>query len=216
MGRHLVAVLVASSCAKTPVDATPTERAPLQNGDLVCPAIPEDTVGLLDDEGGCDAVLVARGSELAVLVREPEATRVVASGSPPPGCERSTSPCSYEGVMTAAGPLVLAARRGPQSEIPEALELGITGEGQLLFVPLWVDPPAVEHDTFVGPVFALEPRVCADSIVLVPVPRLPSAGDEVPSELLRARAGVHVVRDGDVVVEPWNESGSCTTPLRLP
>jgi hypothetical protein len=209
-------LLAACPAAAPETPARPRDSKPVAH--VSCAAVPEGAVGLVSAEP-CDQVIVLRDGELRVIeLREDiETGTSAARGQLPERCGEEGRACELSGVATAVGPMLLLARRGPHSEMPEEVSLGFVDDGQLVFVPLWVDPPATELDTEVGPVFALEPRVCGESLVLIAVPRLPSAGDEAPSPTLRGLEGRYRLRDGEVVIEPWDDAEPCErVPLALP
>src|SRR5690606_14888709 len=97
---------------------------------------------------------------------------------PPADCR----PCSYEGVVTALGPIVVAARPAADSELAAAAWIGAgmppsprvdIEPAPLVFAPLWFDRPALGDSTLQGPAWALAPRLCGRDLVLTPAPRLP-------------------------------------------
>ncbi len=182
-----------------------------------CMPVPAETLAYLAD-GTCPWVLVP-GEGLAMTLRRTDGTEapsvdVVA----PEGC---AGRCSFSGAVTALGPVLLAVRADPNSELADAAFVGAALGGRTLrFAPLWFGRPAVGDSTLQGPVHALVAWVCGDSLVLMPGPRLPGAASEEAPRALREAAGVYELADEELrrADRPVPEDmKQCTRiPLELP
>jgi len=129
--------------------------------------------------------------------------------------------CSYSGAVTVLGPVLLAVRADPNSELAEAVFVGAALGGRVLrFAPLWFGRPAVGDSTQQGPVYGLAAWVCGDSLVLMPGPRLPGAASEEAPRALREAAGAYELVDEELrrVDRPVPEDmKQCTRiPFELP
>jgi hypothetical protein len=160
----------------------------------------------------CPSVLYQEAAELALRSLTPGARATPALA--PEECR----PCRYTGVVTPAGPVVLAVRVPPGSELADAAWIGAAQDGEpLAFAPLWYDRPVLGDSTLQGPAWALAPHVCGKSLVLWPVARLPGADAEEPSPALLAAAGVYASRRGELtrLGDPVPNDRSTCTPVRL-
>lgn len=165
-----------------PGPAPPVEAAPPP---LSCEDPPPGTLALLPlgadtelTDRACPWVLVASGDGLtARSLGRADAAVVRASVpvTPPPDCR----PCRFSGLVTAAGPLILAVRPSAGSELADAAWLGagatapalpplVPGAGPptptepapLAFAPLWFGQPVFGDSTIQGPPWALAPYLC--------------------------------------------------------
>lgn len=154
-----------------------------------------------------------------MTLRRTDATETQSLSVAPP--EDCAGRCSFSGVVTALGPVLLAVRADPNSELADAAFVGSALGGRTLrFAPLWFGRPAMGDSTSQGPVYALAPWVCGDRLVLVPVPRLPGAASEEAPTALREAGGVYELAGDELrradrpVPEDINQ---CTRiPLELP
>lgn len=214
--RRLAPLALLAACnppaAGEPARARPPDPSPAV---VRCDEPPAGALALLSDPT-CPWALVAEGDALTLrsLARGGRALAVAA----PDGCR----PCRFEGVVTTAGPLLLATRPSADSELADAAWIGATSDGAavLAFAPLWYGPADLGDRTAQGPTYALAPRVCERSLVLSPAPRLPGArGEEPPAALARA-AGVYAIRGGELVLQdvpvPSDISTCDSVPLELP
>jgi hypothetical protein len=178
----------------------------------------------------CPWVLFKKEGELAVrpLGRgeaAPAHVRAPVPVVPPPGCD----PCRWSGVVTPVGPILLAVRPSADSELAAAAWIGAgmppsprvdVEPAPLVFAPLWFGQSVFGDSTLQGPPWALAPRLCGRSLVLLPTPRLPGAGaEEPPSALVRA-AGVYAAAGGELLRQdmpvPADMSDCTAIPLELP
>lgn len=173
--------------------------------DETCPwaLVPSDRSGLaLHELAGAAprAFAVAAPAECAGEARSNAAGEPVLAG----GCE-------WRGVMSAAGPVVVATRASKLREGAEQAYVGAAlGGTTVRFVPLWVDRPALGDGTPLGPSLALAPWVCGEELVLVPTPRLAGATAEEPSAGLLAAAGVYALEGEELVRRgPAPDLGGC-------
>lgn len=198
--------------AGEPVQARPPDPSPVATR---CDEPPAAALALLSDPT-CPWALVADGGALALRSLAPGGRALAVA--PPDGCE----PCRFEGVLTAAGPLLLATRPSAASELADAAWIGATSDGAttLAFAPLWYGQADLGDRTAQGPTYALAPRVCDRRLVLWPAPRLPGARDEEPPAALARAAGVYAIRGGELVLQdapvPSDMSTCDSVPLELP
>lgn len=180
-----------------------------------CDEPPAGTLAYLADET-CPSVLVQENAGgLAVRSLNPGARSV------PVVTPDECRPCRFSGVVTPAGPLLLAVRVPAFSELADAAWLGATADGEpLAFTPLWYDRPVLGDSTVIGPAYALAPHVCGKALVLWPAPRLPGARGEEPSPALLAASGVYATRRGELIrlgdPVPSDRSACTAVPLELP
>ena len=113
----------------------------------------------------------------------------LASGPIPDDCGDALERCELWGVHDQLGPVLLAAVRGPESEVPVQVYIGWVEDRRLAFVPSWYGLPSVADHTRIGPVWALAPFDCDGGMTLLPFERLPEAAIEEPSEAMRVAAG---------------------------
>ncbi|MCA9663168.1 MAG: hypothetical protein KC486_32840 [Myxococcales bacterium] len=129
---------------------------------------------------------------------------------PPEVCAAHPGRCRWVGSVTAVGPLLAAIVDGPESELPVDVWLGAAlGGERMTFVDLWWSDPSVVDRTEVGPVYALAPALCGDSLVLRPAPRLPEAEHLEAPALLVELSGEYVVQDGALTRAGPAPSGAC-------
>lgn len=212
-----------------PAPAPPAELAPPEP---TCEEPPAGALALLPPvdrdmpERTCPWVLVGSGDELSARPLARSDAAVVLAPVPviaPAGCR----PCRFAGVVTAAGPLLLATRPSPGSELADAAWFGAggldpgpprplvaaaaepglalpsprQGPAPVAFTPLWFDRPGFGDSTLQGPAWALAPHLCRTPpvLVLLPEPRLPGARAEEPPPALTRAAGVYALADGELV-----------------
>ncbi|MFZ6185857.1 hypothetical protein [Nannocystis pusilla] len=178
----------------------------------------------------CPWVLFEKDGELAVrpLGRgeaAPPHVRAPVPVVPPAGCR----PCRWSGVVTPAGPILLAVRPSPDSELAAEAWLGAgmppdpridVEPAPVVFTSLWFGQPGFGDSTLQGPPWALAPRLCGRSLVLLPTPRLPGAGVEEPPPALVRAAGVYAAAGGELLRQDTpvpSDMSICTgVPLELP
>lgn len=178
----------------------------------------------------CPWVLFERDGELAVrpLGRgeaAPPHVRAPVPVLPPAGCR----PCRWSGVVTPAGPILLAVRPSADSELAAEAWLGAgmppsprvdVEPAPVVFTSLWFGQPGFGDSTLQGPPWALAPRLCGRSLVLLPTPRLPGAGVEEPPPALVRAAGVYAAAGGELLRQdtpvPSDMSICTAVPLELP
>lgn len=210
---RLAALLAALACNPPAAGdtAAAAPRAPTPPPPT-CDDPPAGVLTYLSDKTCPSVLFQERAGDLALRSLTPGARVVPAL--PPEDCR----PCRYAGAVTPAGPLVLAVRVPPGSELADAAWLGATAEGEpLAFVPLWYDRPVLGDSTLQGPAWALAPFVCDRALVLWPAPRLPGAEGEEPSPALLAAAGVYAARRGELtrLGDPVPSDRSACTPVPL-
>ena len=178
----------------------------------------------------CPWVLFEKAGELAVrpLGRgeaAPPHVRAPVPVVPPAGCR----PCRWSGVVTPAGPILLAVRPSADSELAAEAWLGAgmppsprvdVEPAPVVFTSLWFGQHGFGDSTLQGPPWALAPRLCGRSLVLLPTPRLPGAGVEEPPPALVRAAGVYAAAGGELLRQdipvPSDMSICTAVPLELP
>ncbi|PCC71182.1 hypothetical protein SAMN02745121_04854 [Nannocystis exedens] len=178
----------------------------------------------------CPWVLYEKAGELAVrpLGRgeaAPPHVRAPVPVLPPAGCR----PCRWSGVVTPVGPILLAVRPSADSELAAEAWLGAgmppsprvdVEPAPVVFTPLWFGQPGFGDSTLQGPPWALAPRLCGRSLVLLPTPRLPGAGVEEPPPALVRAAGIYAAAGGELLRQdapvPADMSNCTAVPLELP
>ncbi|MCY0989155.1 hypothetical protein OV203_18605 [Nannocystis sp. ILAH1] len=178
----------------------------------------------------CPWVLFEKDGELAVrpLGRgeaAPPHVRAPVPVIPPAGCR----PCRWSGVATPAGPILLAVRPSADSELAAEAWLGAgmppspridVEPAPVVFTSLWFGQHGFGDSTLQGPPWALAPRLCGRSLVLLPTPRLPGAGVEEPPPALVRAAGVYAAAGGELLRQdtpvPSDMSICTAVPLELP
>ena len=191
----------------------PSPRAPADLPDRTCPWV------LFEKDGELAVRPLGRGEAAPAHVRAPIAV------VPPAGCH----PCRWSGVVTALGPIVLAVRPSADSELAAEAWLGAgmapsprvdVEPAPLVFAPLWFGQPGLGDSTLQGPPWALAPRLCGTSLVLVPAQRLPGAGAEEPSPALVRAAGIYAAAGSELLRQdlpvPSDMSACTALPLELP
>ncbi|MDC0673783.1 hypothetical protein [Nannocystis radixulma] len=201
----------------------PPPRPELPSGALRAPPadLPDRT---------CPWVLFEKDGELAVrpLGRgeaAPAHVRAPVPVMPPAGCR----PCRWAGVVTVLGPILLAVRPSADSELAAEAWIGAgmppsprvdIEPAPLVFAPLWFGQSGLGDSTLQGPPWALAPRLCDRSLVLVPAARLPGAGAEEPPPALVRAAGVYAAAGAELLRQDMpvpSDMSNCTgLPLELP
>ncbi len=210
------------------VDGGRTELAAA--GEQRCAPLPEAAIATLEPSaalagaGHCGATLELADGQLSVraipLVGEGAfgglaGGEVLASGPVPEDCGAALERCALWGLVDELGPVLLAAVRGPESEVPVQVHVGWLDAGRLGFAPTWYGLPSVADHTRVGPPWALAPFACDGALALLPAARLPEAEVEGPSEALRAAAGRWTIaEDGQAsLAESLGEAGPSCRPV---
>ncbi len=209
--RRAALASVALACGTPATVDTPTLPPSVSPAAPACEAAPPNAIASLAAPT-CPWLLVREQDGLVLRPPSGPPLRV----EPPPRC----SPCRFSGSVTTAGPLVLATRPSPASELADDAWLGASDGTTLLFTPLWLDRPALGDSTPLGPPYALAPYLCGDALVLWPEARLPGARAEDPSPaLLRAR-GAYRARDGELArldePAPTDMSACTRAPIEAP
>jgi hypothetical protein len=141
-----------------------------------------------------------------------------ARGPVPEPCRTRT--CVYHGVLTPAGPVLVAVVPSPSSEMPSDVLLVVAHGERLGSTSLWegAGEPIESDFTPVGPAHALAPFVCGDALALLAVPRLDLTG-LVPPATLRVREGrldvAALVESGDATPAGAVDRERCR-PVELP
>lgn len=176
------------ACTPPPSETTTTAPTPAPAPEPACTSVPAGALAYLAD-ATCPWVLVP-GEGPALTLRRTDVTAAPTIGVVPP--EDCAGRCSFSGVVTALGPVLLAVRADPHSELADAAFVGAAlGGRSLRFAPLWFGRPALGDSTLQGPVHALAPWVCNDRLVLTAGPRLPGAASEEPPRALTEASGVY-------------------------
>jgi hypothetical protein len=184
----VVVVAVAAACAPTPAEVTTAEPAPIPEPGPSCAPTPAEALAYMTD-ATCPWVLVPGDMSEMILRRTDAAPSLALEVVPPEDC---AGRCRFHGALTSLGPLLLAVRADPNSELADAAFVGAALGGRTLrFAPLWFGRPVLGDSTLQGPAHALVPWVCGDTLVLLPGPRLAGAASEEPPTALRAAAGVY-------------------------
>lgn len=161
-----------------------------------------------------ELVAATEGVRLRSLLPEPPAA---IAGVLPEECRPTR--CTFEGIESSVGPLVLAVLPSPHSEMPAGTWLGAVLDDRLRFVDLWegAGESVVGDGTPLGPAHALGPHDCGGELALFVVDRLEAAQDVAPREVLLARQG-RVVAEGesDVRIDARSASGCSAIDLPLP
>ncbi|HEY0136051.1 MAG TPA: hypothetical protein VGB85_18320 [Nannocystis sp.] len=181
-----------------------------------CAPPPAAALALIAD-APCPWILVSGDrSEMALRATDMVAPRALVV-VPPEACGDR---CSFTGASTALGPVVLATRHDPASELADAAFIGAAlGGGTLRFTPLWYGASAHGDSTDLGPSYALVPWVCEEALVLAIGGRLPGARAEEPARALAAAAGVYAIADDELrrTDQAMPALTGCTrVPLELP
>ncbi len=180
-----------------------------------CAPPPAAALALVAD-APCPWILVGEGAALALRATDMVAPRVLAVTVP----EACGGGCSFTGASTALGPVLLATRQSPASELADAVFLGAAlGGGTVRFTPLWYGATARGDSTDLGPSYALVPWVCDGALVLAVGGRLPGARAEEPALVLQQAAGVYVMADDELRrgEQTMPALTGCTrVPLELP
>jgi len=181
----------------------------------VCAPPPAAALALVAD-APCPWILVGDRSELALRATDMVAPRALVV-VPPEACRAR---CSYTGASTPLGPVMLATRNDPASELADAAFIGAAlGGGTLRFTPLWYGASAHGDSTALGPSYALVPWVCEGMLVLAVGGRLPGARAEEPARALEQASGVYAIADDELrrTDQATPALTGCTrVPLELP
>ncbi len=210
-------LLVGVACTPPPAELVTATPGPMPVAVVECTPVPAETLAYLAD-GTCPWVLVP-GEGLAMTLRRTDGTEAPSVDVVAP--EVCAGRCSFSGAVTALGPVLLAVRADPNSELADAAFVGAALGGRTLrFAPLWFGRSAVGDSTLQGPVHALVAWVCGDSLVLMLGARLPGAASEEAPRALREAAGVYELADEELrrADRPVPEDmKQCTRiPLELP
>ena len=192
--------------------ATEPPSAPLAP---TCAPPPAAALALIAD-APCPWILVGERTDMALRATDMVAPRVVVV-EPPAECGGR---CSFTGASTALGPVLLATRHDPASELADAAFVGAAlGGGVLRFTSLWYGETAQADSTELGPTYALVPWVCEGALVLAVGGRLPGARAEEPARALERAAGVYAIADDELrrTEQAMPALTGCTrVPLELP
>ena len=207
----------APACAPPPAQVITVAPRPTPEPGPACTPPPVEALAYLADTT-CPWVLVPGDMSQLSLRRTDLVAAPALSVAPPEEC---AGRCRFSGAVTSLGPLLLAVRAGPNSELADAVFIGAALGGRTLrFAPLWYGRPVLGDSTPQGPAYALAPWVCDGMLVLRPGSRLPGAASEEPSAALREAAGVYEVVEDELrrADRPVPEdTKQCTrVPLELP
>lgn len=177
---------------------------------LACAPSSDRAVALLPPSAGgehpCGLIVEqGEGGSLGVRVRAQvgEAdTPVFAEGLAPEPCGAELELCELWGVAAAVGPVLVAAVRGPESEMPTQVLLGLVEGSRLAFVETWYGLPSVVDHTRVGPPWALGAYECGGELLLLPMARLPEAELEAPEPTLTRLAGKWSIDEAGLAQPP--------------
>lgn len=186
-------LFVVGGCDRTeqtrPPDSGGTDE---EDPPVRCARVPADSLAYAPGEGSCGFVLVG-GDEPRLINLAPETAQVPVDL--PPQCSEQT--CDYELAVTDVGVLLVAARRGPEGEMPTWLGLGIRLEERQRFVDLWLTAGVDRDFTPAGPSHALAPHDCNGVLALFAVPRQGGARlEDTPPALLAAEGRYALGPDG--------------------
>lgn len=147
------------------------------------------------------------GVELVHSTASPTST----PGETPAPC--LSLPCSFRGVETPLGPMVIVEVADAGSEVPAGVWLGFVQGETLSFVDLWDDAgdPVMDDGIAIGPAHALTPFDCEGRLALFSAPRLPGAAAVPPPASLVGREGAVDAQAGALRRERCE-----TLPLALP
>ena len=214
----LMLVVLVMSLACTPPatrEAASATEPPSVDLAPVCAPPPAAALALVADSP-CPWILVGERSDMALRATDMVAPRVLVV-VPPEACQAR---CNFTGASTALGPVVLATRYDPASELADAAFIGAAlGGGTLRFTPLWYGAAAHGDSTALGPSYALVPWVCDGALVLAVGGRLPGARAEEPVRALEQASGVYVIADDELrrTGQAMPALTGCTrVPLELP
>jgi len=211
--RVALAALVAA-CAPPPAERSTAQPTPAPAPAPACAPPPAEALAYLSD-ATCPWVLVPGAPALSLRRTDVAAPPPALAVAPPEGC---AGRCRYSGAVTSLGPMLLAVRADPNSELADAAYVGAAlGGRSLRFIPLWHGRPALGDSTVQGPAHALAPWICGDMLVLVPGPRLPGAAGEETPTALREAAGVYELVEDELrrVDRPVPEDMKLCTRVNL-
>lgn len=145
----------------------------------------------------CPWVLRPMGDARVELVHATTAASTRAGEVPPP-C--TSLPCTFRGIETPLGPLVVVEVAGAGSEVPSGVWLGWIRGDSLSFVDLWDDAgdPVMDDGIEIGPAHALAPHDCEGTLALFATPRVPGAATVPAPASLLGREGTLDASGGEV------------------
>jgi hypothetical protein len=213
----VVPVVLVIACTPPPVEVITPAPSPEPEPAPACAPPPAEALAYLSDTT-CPWVLV-QGDTAEMSLRRTDLTPPPALNVAPP--EECAGRCRFSGAVTPLGPLLLAVRADPNSELADAAFIGVALGGRTLrFAPLWFGRPVLGDGTPQGPAYALAPWLCGDMLVLRPGPRLPGATSEEPSTALQAAAGVYEIAEDELRradrAAPEDITQCLPVPLELP
>lgn len=215
--RCLALAAVVAGCNPSVVrEPAPGVEAPVVEVAPACAPPPAAALALLAD-APCPWILVSGdASTMALRATDMVAPRALVVVLPPECGGR----CEFTGTSTPLGPILLATRPDPASEVADAAFLGAAlGGGTVRFTPLFFGRSARTDSTEMGPSHMLAPWVCGDALVLAATGRLPAADAEEPAAALLRAAGVYVIADDELRrtdTPPPPLTGCVRVPLELP
>ena len=207
-----VAILAAGlSCATPAPRAEPAEAvagAPAAESPT-CGEAPAGALAILDDTPCSWSLIVDAGALFVVAHDGAVGWRVV----PPDACSPAER-CTWDGVMSPLGPVVIASLIGGASEVPEGRWVGAAlDDARIYFVPLWWGEGSIVDGTDQGPPFALAPWICGEELVLRVEGRLAEAAVEAPPPGLVAWAGIYRSGEGGLSRAADDPGGACAPLL---
>lgn len=208
-----LAAAALAACNPPAREGAPVTPPPAVAPPPSCSPPPVDAVAYLSD-APCPWVLVpGDSSEMALHATDMVAPRALVVALP----EDCDGRCRFSGATTTLGPVLLAVRSAPTSELPDAAFLGAAlGGGTVRFAPLWFGRPVLGDSTTQGPSHALAPWVCGDALVLAVAGRLAEAASEEPAEALRRAAGVYELAEGELRRAPRPAPADLSRCTRIP
>ncbi|MFY0536929.1 hypothetical protein [Nannocystis pusilla] len=166
----------------------------------------------------CPWVLFEKDGELAVrpLGRgeaAPPHVRAPVPVLPPAGCR----PCRWSGVVTPRGRSCSQCARPPTASWPPrpgSAPACRPLRASTSSPPRWCSRPCGSANLALGTArsrapWALAPRLCGRSLVLLPTPRLPGAGVEEPPPALVRAAGVYAAAGGELLRQDTPSLRTC-------
>jgi hypothetical protein len=188
---------VSLSCSQSATTGDEGQSPPSVEPAATTPACaPGSTDPLLAFAGRtCPWELVAASDGVRLRSLQPEPPPAIA-GVLPEAC--TAARCSFEGIESSVGPLVLAVLPSPHSEMPAGTWLGAVIDDRLRFIDLWegAGEGVTADSTPLGPAHALAPHDCKGELALMVVDRLEAAEGVAPREALVARQG-RVIAEGE-------------------
>ncbi len=208
----VVAVAMAACGTSGGSPGTPEAESPTETevkSEAPCGEV--SPIGALAIFEGSPCGWTLRPSDAGVELVHSTVSLTTRSGEMPEPCE--SLPCTFRGVDTPGGPLVVVEVPGSGSEVPAGVWLGVVDAETLSFVDLWEDAgeSIVDDGIDLGPAHALAPFDCEGTLALFAQPRVPGAAEVEAPSALRAREGA--VRSGAAEVQ---RSRCDPLPLHLP